>query len=98
MAEDWSQRLEAAPITLPGGKVLETLDDARRYLTSQKLPKSPEHRDLLAQAIKCVMGAANGKDFIMHARRAVSLYVRRNEKPDEPAPRSKSAKAYKIIR
>lgn len=86
MAENWNRRLEAAPITLPDGKVLETLDDARLYLTAQRLPKSEEHRQLLASAIKAVLGAANGTDFIMHARRGVSLYLHRNDPPQEFDP------------
>lgn len=98
MSEDWTRRLQAAPIDLEDGRQLVTLDDARAYLTAQRLPKSEEHRQLLAQAIKSVMGAANGTDFLMHARKAVSLYVHRNEKPEEPAPRRKAVKSYRILK
>jgi hypothetical protein len=71
------------PIALPNGrKKLATLDDARTYLTSQKLPNSREYKQLLATAIKTVMGAAEGTDFVMHARIAVSRYVHRNDPPE----------------
>ena len=98
MAENWSLRLEAAPITLPDGGILETLDDARRYLTAQKLPKLPEHRDMLATAIKYTMEAAAGRNFTMIARKAVWLYAYRNAPIEEPKPRVKRAKTYRIIR
>lgn len=98
MAENWNLRLEAAPITLPDGKVLETLDDARLYLTAQRMPKSEAFRDLLATAIRYTMEAAEGRNFTMIARKAVWLYAYRNEPAKEPQPRVKRAKAYRILR
>jgi hypothetical protein len=93
----WSTRFHA-PIILPDKTELETLDDARRYLTKQKLPKSAAFKDLLATAIKVTMLAAEGKDFAMTARRAIVMYVHRNDLPDEPQPRVKKAKRYRVIR
>lgn len=86
MAEDWDQRLEAAPITLPDGRVLETLDDARLYLTAQRVPKSEVFRDMLATAIRITMAAAEGRDFTMTARKAVRMYAYRNEPDEQPQP------------
>jgi hypothetical protein len=80
---NWKLRLEAAPITLPDGKILVTLDDARHYLTAQKIPAGEAERQMLATAIKAVTGAANGTDFAMHARTAVSQWVHRNAPPRE---------------
>jgi hypothetical protein len=80
---DWSRRLSPAPIDLPRGKRLITLDDARAYLTSQRVPNSIEHKQLLATAIKATLGAADGTDFVMHARIAVSRWVHRNDPPQE---------------
>jgi hypothetical protein len=77
----WKQRLQAAPIALPDGKMLVTLDDARHYLTAQKIPTDEAEQQILATAIKAVSGAAHGTDFIMHARTAVSRWVHRNDPP-----------------
>lgn len=97
---NWKQRLEAAPISLPGGKVLVTLDDARHYLTAQKIPPGEAEQQILATAIKAVSGAAHGTDFIMHARTAVSRWVHRDVPPNEQPtePRRKRARKYKVIR
>jgi hypothetical protein len=83
---NWKQRLEAAPIALPNGKMLVTLDDARHYLTKQKIPTDEREQQILAQAIKSVTGAAHGTDFVMHARIAVSQWVHRNDPPKEFDP------------
>lgn len=80
---NWKQRLEAAPITLPDGKMLVTLDDARHYLTAQAIPDDEGEQQILATAIKAVTGAANRTDFIMHARTAVSRWVHRNDPPPD---------------
>lgn len=87
---NWKQRLEAAPVALPNGKTLITLDDARHYLAAQAIPTDETEQQILATAIKAVTGAAHGTDFVMHARTAVSRWVHRNDPaPDfDAAPRS----------
>lgn len=80
---NWKQQLEAAPIKLPDGRTLVTLDDARHYLTAQKIPADESEQQILATAIKAVTGAAHGTDFIMHARTAVSRWVHRNAPPPD---------------
>jgi hypothetical protein len=80
---NWKQRLEAAPITLPDGKTLVTLDDARHYLTAQAIPADEGEQQILATAIKAVTGAAHGTDFLMHARIAVGRWVHRDAPPKE---------------
>jgi hypothetical protein len=50
------------PITLPGGRQLVTLEDAGDHIT--KLPKADQQLD----EWQTLIGAAEGRDFMMHAR------------------------------
>jgi hypothetical protein len=97
---NWKRRLEAAPIILPDGKTLVTLDDARHYLTAQTIPADEGEQQILATAIKAVTGAAHGADFILHARTAVSRWVHRNDPPPDfdAAPKSPSWRKRKLKR
>ena len=54
------------PIVLPDGRQLVTLEDAGDYIT--KLPKADQQLDEWQIAIECLIGAAEGRDFLMHAR------------------------------
>jgi hypothetical protein len=85
----WQRRFDPPPIILPNGKRLVTLGDARTYLTSQRLPNSEEQKQMLANAISTVLGAAAGTDFLMHAHIAVARWVYRNNPPKPPATTSK---------
>ena len=52
------------PILLPGGRELLTLRDAADYI--MKLPKVEQQLDEWQTAIECLIGAAEGRDFVMH--------------------------------
>jgi hypothetical protein len=54
------------PIPLPNGRQLVTLRDAADYIT--KLPKAEQQATEWQTAIRCLIGAAEGRDFLMHAR------------------------------
>ena len=54
------------PIPLPNGRKLVTLKDAADYVT--KLSKVEQDKPAWQVAIHCLIGAAEGRDFLMHAR------------------------------
>jgi hypothetical protein len=60
------QRLFDDPILLPGGCKLLTLRDAANYITA--LSRAEAEREAWQVAIHCLIGAAEGRDFLMHAR------------------------------
>ena len=72
------------PIPLPKGRQLVTLKDAAYYIV--KLPKAEQNLEEWQTAIACLIGAAEGCDFIMHARigvlRALNRHVERVFNPD----------------
>jgi hypothetical protein len=82
MAEDWNRRFDDTILTPEGGKI-RTLDDARRYLVTFPVPRQPHKKELLATALRTVLGAANGTDLMMHARIAVGRWVHRDAPPKE---------------
>jgi hypothetical protein len=61
----WSRPFED-PIPLPGGRQLVTLEDAAAYI--MKLPKAEQDLEEWQTATGCLIGAAEGRDFVMHAR------------------------------
>jgi hypothetical protein len=65
MAMGW-KRLFDDPIPLPDERQLVTLEDAAKYI--QKLPKAEQQLGEWQTAIGCLIGAAEGRDFLMHAR------------------------------
>src|SRR6267143_5576724 len=75
---DWSRPFED-PITLPDGRTLSTLREAGDYVTS--LPKTEQDLEEWQRAIGRLIGAAEGRDFLMHARigimRALNRHVER---------------------
>lgn len=79
----WSTPFED-PIPLPNGRQLVTLREAADYIT--KLPKSEQNQPEWQTAIHCLIGAAEGRDFLMHARigvmRALNRHVERVFNPD----------------
>jgi len=85
MAEDWKQRFDDTIETPEGGKI-RTLDDARRYLVTSAVPRQPEKKLMLTNALRAVLGAANGTDLMMHARIAVGRWVHRDAPPKEFDP------------
>jgi hypothetical protein len=71
----WSRRFED-PIPLPRDRQLVTLEDAAAYI--MKLPKAEQNLDDWQTAIGCLIGAAEGRDFVMHARIGVLRALNRN--------------------
>jgi hypothetical protein len=63
-------------ILLPGGRELLTLRDAADYI--MKLPKADQDLEEWQTAIGCLIGAAEGRDFMMHARIGVLRALNRN--------------------
>jgi hypothetical protein len=63
---------------------LSRLQDAANYI--MKLPKAEQNLEEWQTAIGCLIGAAEGRDFLMHARigmlRALNRHVERAFNPD----------------
>lgn len=97
MAENWNRRFDDT-IELPDGGKLKTLDDARRYLVSFAVPRQPDKKQMLAIAMRAVLGAADGTDLMMHARIAVGRWVHRDALPKETERPRKRAKKYNIVK
>jgi hypothetical protein len=64
----WSDHLED-PIMLPAGITLRTLSEAARYI--QRLPATEAHKPHWQTACGILIDAAEGRDFVMHARIAM---------------------------
>jgi hypothetical protein len=64
------------PIPLPRGRQLVTLEDAAAYI--MKLPKAEQDLPEWQTATGCLIGAAEGRDFMMHARIGVLRALNRN--------------------
>jgi hypothetical protein len=64
-ASGWSRPFED-PIILPDGRELVTLKDAADFI--MKLPKAEQKHEKWQTAVRCLIGAAEGRDFLMHAR------------------------------
>jgi hypothetical protein len=61
---DWSRPFED-PIPVPDGRTLLTLKDAGDYITS--LPKAEQDLNEWQTSIGSLMGAAEGRDFVIHS-------------------------------
>lgn len=75
----WSGPL-GDPVLLPDGRALTTLRDAATYIVA--LPKAEQRHPAWQLAAATLLEAAEGRDFIMHARIAVLRALNR----DRPAP------------
>ena len=71
----WSRAFED-PIPLPRGRQLVTLEDAAAFI--MKLPKAEQDLEEWQTAVGCLIGAAEGRDFLMHARIGVLRALNRN--------------------
>jgi len=84
----WSSEFDD-PIPLPNGRQLVTLEDAADYI--QRLPKAEQKVEQWQTAIHCLIGAAEGRDFLLHARvgmlRALNRHVVREFNPDRKETR-----------
>jgi hypothetical protein len=87
MASSGWQRHFDDPIPLPRGRELITLKAAADYI--MKLPKAEQNLEEWQTAIHCLIGAAEGRDFLLHARvgmlRALNRNVERVFNPDRKA-------------
>ena len=72
---DWPRAFDD-PITLPNGRRLVTLQDAADYI--MKLPKAEQTLPEWQTAIGCLIGAAERRDFLMHARIGVMRALNRH--------------------
>jgi hypothetical protein len=72
---DWSREFDD-PIPLPRGRQLVTLKDAAGYI--MKLPKAEQDLTEWQTAAGCLIGAAEGRDFLMHARIGMLRALNRN--------------------
>jgi hypothetical protein len=73
---------------VPGGRRLVTLRNAIKHL-SETVPKSEHDHPKVQHAAASLAGAAEGRDFVMHARIAVIQALERN---DAPPPLRESGK------
>jgi hypothetical protein len=64
------------PIPVPRGRQLVTLKDAADYI--MKLPKAEQNLEEWQTAVECLIGAAEGRDFMMHARIGVLRALNRD--------------------
>jgi hypothetical protein len=82
-ATGWNRPFDD-PISLPRGRQLVTLQDAANYIL--KLPKAEQNLVDWQTAIQCLIGAAEGRDFMMHARigvlKALNRHVERVSNPE----------------
>jgi hypothetical protein len=92
---DWS-RLFDAPIPLPNGSTLTTLEDAGRYVTT--LPKAEQKKLHWQTAAGELLSAAERGGIVMLAEIAMRQALAHG-KPEQPRPlRKTAAKKYRIIR
>ena len=83
-ASGWSRKFDA-PIILPNGKKLVTLNDAIDYL-GKSVPKAEHQNRKVLIAATSLTNAAEGRDLVMHARiatlQALNRHVKRVFNPD----------------
>lgn len=90
----WSAAFDD-PVPLPRGRALVTLEDAARHI--QKLPAAEQRKPHWQTATAILIGAAEDRDFVMHARIAMLQAIHHGEPPPAPGPRQKAAKKFRII-
>jgi hypothetical protein len=61
----WKRQFDD-PISLPRGRQLVTLKDAADYI--MKLPTAEQNLEKWQTAVGCLIGTAEERDFLMHAR------------------------------
>jgi hypothetical protein len=84
------------PIPVPGGRQLVTLQDAADFI--MRLTQAEQNHERWQTAIACLIGAAEGRDFMLHARVGM-LRALNHAKPKPIAEaRHKPTKTYKIVR
>ncbi|MGB6396498.1 MAG: hypothetical protein WBF73_12530 [Bradyrhizobium sp.] len=96
MAATGWQRPFHDPIQPPTGKPLLTLKDAADYIMG--LPKKVHDAPHWQIAIEQLIDAAEGRNFIMHARIAVLKALNHGLPDPKTEPRRKAVKKHRIIR
>jgi hypothetical protein len=91
----WSARFHD-PIQPPKGKSLVTLKDAADYI--MRLPKKVHDAPHWQLAMEQLIDAAEGRNFITHARIAVLKALNHGEPEPKTEPRRKAVKKYGIVR
>lgn len=95
MIEGWENKFDE-PIPLPKSKPLVTLRDAALYIT--RLPTSEQNHERWQTAIAFLIGAAEGRDFMLHARIGMLRALNHAKPKPATAPRRKRARAFNIVR
>ena len=90
---EWGRTFDD-PIPLPEGGVLVTLADAGRYI--QTLEPAEQEAEAWQTAIRCLIGAAEGRDFLMHARVGMLRALHYHAPPPALEPRRKPARGHRI--
>ena len=91
----WSARFHD-PIRPPKGKPLLTLKDAADYIMA--LPKKVHDAPHWQLAMEQLIDAAEGRNFVMHARIAVLRALNHGLPDPKTEPRRKAAKKHTVIR
>jgi hypothetical protein len=84
------------PIPTPKGKTLRTLKDAAAYILA--LPKREAEAEHWQVAMEQLIDAAEGRNFIMHARIGMMRALTHGRADPAITPCRKRAKAYRIVR
>jgi hypothetical protein len=84
------------PIELPDGRALRTLRDAGHYVTA--LSKADQSKPHWQTAADELMMAAERGGILMLAEIAMHQALAHGPPTPAPAPRTKAAKKYKIVR
>jgi hypothetical protein len=84
------------PIPVSGGRQLVTLQDAADFI--MRLTQAEQNHERWQTAIACLIGTAEGRDFMLHAR--VEMLRAMNHAKPKPAAaaRRKPTNTYKIVR
>jgi hypothetical protein len=92
---NWSSHFHAS-IGPPKGKPLVTLKDAADYIMA--LPKKVHDAPHWQLAMAQLIDAAEGRNFIMHARIAVLKALNHGLPDPRTEPRRKAVKKHRVIR
>jgi hypothetical protein len=91
----WSSHFQE-PIQPPKGRPLLTLKDAAAYIMA--LPKKVHDAPHGQLAMEQLIDAAEGRNFLMHARIAVLQALNHGLPDPETEPRRKAVKKHRLIR
>ena len=94
-ATNWKRRFDE-PIKLPDGGKLVTPKDAADYIMG--LPKKVHDAPHWQLAMAQLIDAAEGRNFIMHARIAVLKALNHGLHDPKTEPRRKAIKKHRIVR